>query len=103
MMEFLYAVWFGCSHRKTTFPMTVSGRSPQNGQVSRRTYVTCLNCGEELAYNWNKMKIEGRLKRDSPIIKPVAAIASAARSGMYSTLLPAEKGNAAETGNGWIV
>ncbi len=40
---------FGCSHKRTTLPMT----------LSQRTYVTCLTCGEELAYNWDKMRLEG--------------------------------------------
>ena len=41
---------FGCTHKRTTLPMT----------LSQRTYVTCLTCGEELAYNWDKMRLEGR-------------------------------------------
>ena len=51
---------FGCSHKKTTLPMTLS-RWNANGEIIRRTYVTCLTCGEEIAYNWDKMRTEGRL------------------------------------------
>jgi hypothetical protein len=40
--------------------MTVTTYSPQDGEAHQRTYVTCLHCGEELAYNWQKMRIEGR-------------------------------------------
>ena len=39
--------------------MTVTNKSPVEGQLRRRTYVTCLQCGEELAYNWQEMKAEG--------------------------------------------
>jgi hypothetical protein len=39
---------FGCSHRKTTFPVT----------TNTGTWVTCLDCGKRLPYNWQKMKIE---------------------------------------------
>jgi len=39
---------FGCSHRKTTFPVT-----SRTG-----TWVTCLDCGRRLPYDWQKMKIE---------------------------------------------
>jgi hypothetical protein len=49
--------------------MTLSRRG-ENGEISRRTYVTCLTCGEELAYNWDKMRTEGRLM---PALVPVAA------------------------------
>jgi hypothetical protein len=51
---------FGCSHRKTTFPMTVPAKA---GAGELKTYVTCLNCGRDLAYNWNTMRIAGRWAR----------------------------------------
>lgn len=37
---------FGCSHRRTTFPLT-----------KKRTYVVCLECGREFQYDWQKMRI----------------------------------------------
>jgi hypothetical protein len=39
---------FGCSHRRTTFPQT-SRRG--------RTYVACLECGQEFAYDWSTMRL----------------------------------------------
>lgn len=62
MFRFLYAFFFGCFHSKTTFPMTVTTWSPHNGEAHQRTYVACLHCGEELTYNWQKMKVEGRAR-----------------------------------------
>lgn len=44
---------FGCSHRRTTFPMT-----PKRPSVRVGAYVTCLDCGKEFAYNWNEMRLE---------------------------------------------
>jgi hypothetical protein len=41
---------FGCSHRRTTFPQT-----PRQG--GSRTYVVCLDCGKEFAYDWAAMRI----------------------------------------------
>jgi hypothetical protein len=35
----------GCRHRRTTFPLTVGGR----------TYVCCLSCGREFEYDWQGM------------------------------------------------
>jgi hypothetical protein len=59
MLRFLDAFLFGCFHARTTFPMTLNNRSPVDGVIRRRTYVACLHCGEELAYNWQDMKLEG--------------------------------------------
>src|ERR1700675_5150926 len=44
---------FGCSHRRTTFPMT-----PKRPTARLGAYVTCLDCGKEFAYNWNEMRME---------------------------------------------
>jgi hypothetical protein len=44
---------FGCSHRRTTFPMT-----PKRPAARLGAYVTCLDCGKEFAYNWNEMRME---------------------------------------------
>jgi hypothetical protein len=51
MLRYLFAFLFGCSHKRTSFPMTVE---------TGRTYVTCFDCGKELPYDWSKMEIEGR-------------------------------------------
>jgi hypothetical protein len=58
MLRFLGAFFFGCFHARTTFPITLTTRSSVDGLVRRRTYVACLHCGEELAYNWQEMKLE---------------------------------------------
>lgn len=42
---------FGCSHRRTTFPIT-----PKRPSVWPGAYVTCLDCGKEFAYNWTEMR-----------------------------------------------
>jgi len=41
----------GCSHGKTTFPITL--------QAS--TYMVCLECGRQIPYDWSRMRITGRL------------------------------------------
>ena len=55
---------FGCSHRRTTFPITPARRA---GFVnsSKGTYVVCLDCGQEFAYNWQDMKVGDAV---SPIV-----------------------------------
>ncbi len=37
----------GCSHGKTTFPITL--------QAS--TYIACLECGKHLPYDWSRMRV----------------------------------------------
>ena len=52
------AEWLvGCSHRRTTFPITL--RSGVTGQPDTQveTYVACLECGRHLAYDWSTMSI----------------------------------------------
>jgi hypothetical protein len=49
---------FGCRHSKLSFPQTVrpgKRRSPAASVTG--TYVACLDCGEELPYDWKEMKV----------------------------------------------
>lgn len=51
---------FGCSHQRTTFPLTPGRRNaspPVLGATRSGTYVVCLDCGKEFAYNWNEMRV----------------------------------------------
>jgi hypothetical protein len=60
MIAKLFDSFFGCSHSHYSFP-----RSAGIHSVSRRTaaasltgtYVACLDCGKELPYDWDAMKI----------------------------------------------
>jgi hypothetical protein len=51
---------FGCSHQRTTFPLT-PGRTGAahagSGATRSGTYVACLDCGKEFAYDWDEMRI----------------------------------------------
>jgi len=55
---------FGCSHRRCTFPITSSRRAGEDSGVKRGeshgTYIVCLECGQEFAYDWNRMKLGRR-------------------------------------------
>jgi hypothetical protein len=62
---------FGCSHRKTSFPMTPSRRSgfsASNYSGSKRngTYVVCLDCGKEFDYNWKDMRVGEAVRSGAP-------------------------------------
>jgi len=53
MLSLVIDSLFGCSHRRTTFPLTPKRPSGRLG-----AYVTCLDCGKEFPYNWNEMRME---------------------------------------------
>ncbi len=60
---------FGCGHQKTTFPITPkrSYAGPLAVAGSRNgTYVACLDCGKEFAYDWKSMRI------GEPMAEPAA-------------------------------
>jgi len=46
----------GCSHRRTTFPITLP--MTVNGQHRRHaeTYIVCVECGRQFAYDWATMR-----------------------------------------------
>ncbi len=66
MFQSLLDVFFGCSHRRTTFPQTPAHRRTSVSAQPGRTYVVCLDCGKELNYNWTEMRV------GDPVAKPVA-------------------------------
>jgi len=60
MLHSIFNTLFGCSHQQTTFPITPGRRNAGfSGQSATRanTYVVCLDCGKEFAYDWQSMKI----------------------------------------------
>ena len=60
MLHSAISTLFGCGHQRTTFPITPRRRVAGSLAVSGSpvgTYVACLDCGKELAYDWNSMSI----------------------------------------------
>jgi RNase P subunit RPR2 len=47
---------FGCSHQRTTFPLTPS-RKMATASNRHGTYVVCLDCGQEFRYDWKAMRV----------------------------------------------
>lgn len=49
---------FGCRHRNLSFPLSARrGRRRSAAAYMTGTYVVCLRCGKEFAYDWQEMKI----------------------------------------------
>ncbi len=50
----------GCGHGNTSFPITRGDKVVQEKQApAGKTYVVCLNCGKEIPYSWDQMKVVG--------------------------------------------
>jgi hypothetical protein len=74
-MHKLLDVLFGCSHRRLTFPMTARKGTSR----TRSTYIVCLECGKEFAYDWSLMKVIFKQdKAPYPVAEPVSAGSPAA-------------------------
>ena len=66
---------FGCSHKRITFPITIkTGQKRAKANGPQGTYVVCLDCGGEFAYDWKEMKILGR--RENTVTIPATATAA---------------------------
>ena len=64
-------VMSGCPHKRLSFPITIRGARRQGAApFPAGTYVVCLECGHEFAYDWNTMKV---MRTSSPDMHAVAA------------------------------
>ncbi len=73
-MASLLDVLFGCSHKNFSFPITKKPGQRLSAAASvTGTYVTCLDCGKEFAYDWHEMKIiESNPKKDKALAAKAA-------------------------------
>jgi hypothetical protein len=58
MINSLVGFFLGCTHSKTTFPITPMRSSRISVAERPGTYVACLDCGKEFSYNWQEMRVE---------------------------------------------
>jgi hypothetical protein len=75
MIASLVDMFFGCWHRNYSFPITTrKGQRRSGAAAATGTYVVCLDCGREFAYDWQEMRVlEGEGAREH-------ALAAAAES-----------------------
>ena len=58
MFSRLMDAMFGCWHSHYSFPITVRAGLRRTKAAARTgTYVVCLDCGKELAYDWHEMRV----------------------------------------------
>ena len=78
MFRRLMEGFFGCSHANYSFPRSKRPGERRAGAAALTgTYVVCLDCGKEFAYDWHEMKVV------QPAQKPASALAEPTRS--YAT------------------
>ena len=57
MLWRIFDAFFGCWHNRYSFPLTVKKGPRRRAAFATGTYVVCLDCGKELPYDWQQMKI----------------------------------------------
>ncbi|HZP18521.1 MAG TPA: hypothetical protein VFB00_11175 [Terriglobales bacterium] len=81
MFSKLLDVLFGCRHVSYSFPMSARAvkQHPSAGSLTG-TYVVCLECGKEFAYDWKTMKVMGESASRHAEIRSSFASRQVARS-----------------------
>ena len=70
--RFLNAL-FGCWHTHYSFPQTVRPGTRRNRAASLTgTYVVCLDCGKELPYDWQEMRVVSDVESRSGQVRSLA-------------------------------
>lgn len=58
MIVSLMDVFFGCWHKRYSFPITLrAGSRRLDEHRITGTYIVCLDCGKEFPYDWEGMKV----------------------------------------------
>jgi hypothetical protein len=69
----IFDTFFGCWHSHYGFPITVRGNARRSQAASLTgTYVVCLDCGRELPYDWNEMKVIGTASEQKHYLRSLA-------------------------------
>ena len=73
MVAKLFDALFGCWHTHTSFPQTVRPGTRRSRAASvTGTYVVCLNCGKELPYDWQEMRVVTEADRNRTGVQSLA-------------------------------
>jgi len=60
----LFDLLFGCWHKHLSFPLSVKRGQPRPRAAWRTgTYVVCLDCGKEFAYDWQALTVAAQDRR----------------------------------------
>jgi hypothetical protein len=62
-------MFFGCWHKNYSFPITTrAGQRRTGAAITTGTYVVCLDCGKEFAYDWKQMKVVSLDHKPAPAL-----------------------------------
>lgn len=73
----IFDALFGCWHKQMSFPITSRRGQRRTGAATETgTYVVCLDCGKEFAYDWQTMRMQKPRKETAYAREAVEAKAS---------------------------
>jgi hypothetical protein len=73
MIASLVDMFFGCWHKNYSFPITSKKGQRRSGAAALTgTYVVCLDCGREFAYDWAEMKVLNAEAKDEHALAATA-------------------------------
>jgi hypothetical protein len=72
MLSRIFDVLFGCTHNRYSFPITVKKGARSRAASVTGTYVVCLKCGKEMAYDWKQMRIVTPARGRVPVVSSLA-------------------------------
>jgi hypothetical protein len=76
MIAKLFDAFFGCSHSHYSFPRSAGLRGATRRTAAASltgTYVACLDCGKELPYDWEAMKVVSSAAESRKYLHALAA------------------------------
>lgn len=57
MVSAFLDLFFGCCHKRYSFPITPKPGQRRGAAALTGTYVVCLDCGKEFPYDWQEMRV----------------------------------------------
>ena len=79
MIKDVLEILIGCSHKHYSFPMTAKpGQRRSEAASVTGTYVVCLDCGKEFAYDWQTMKLVSARQKGSELSEASEPLAKSA-------------------------
>lgn len=79
MIKDMLDVIFGCSHKHYSFPITAKpGQRRSQAASVTGTYVVCLDCGQEFAYDWQEMRFVSSRQKANDLAEAAEPFAKSA-------------------------
>jgi hypothetical protein len=64
----IFDALFGCWHKNMSFPLSAKqGQRRSQAATQTGTYVVCLDCGREFAYDWKTMQVVSSGRAVAPV------------------------------------